>query len=71
MVIINIAVMNISMKRPRATLTPGANEVLTLRVPGVRASIIAAPMDEEGGLSGKCGSEWWMWLDLPVIPPRI
>lgn len=41
--IINIAVMNISMKRPRATLTPGAKEVLTFNVPGVKASMRAAP----------------------------
>ena len=44
MVIINMAVMNISINRPRATLTPGANEVRTLRVPGVRASMRAAPV---------------------------
>jgi hypothetical protein len=44
MVIISMAVMNISMNNPLTTLTPGAREVLTFNVPGVIASMIAAPV---------------------------
>ena len=65
MVIMSIAVINISIKRPRAILVPPLNWVRTFKVPGEMASTIAAP----GTMSAFDSHQDDHYS--PVIPPKI
>lgn len=72
MVSINMAVINISINNPRAIDVPGESDVLMFKVPGVIASIIAAPARPSQHRDQLVLSLSTRFIsDSPVIPPKI